>query len=85
MKPSKFCIDCQHMQPGRELFIIPVHLCGHPSLCDPVTRKALHRCHEVRADRRPCGPAAKLFRQIDNVDILRIVTPLAAQVRKHNA
>lgn len=72
-KPEhRFCADCVHHVETRVMFIVPDHLCGHPSVCHPVTRQALTRCDDMRHAKGKCGERAKLF---DAVDLVRMPEP----------
>ena len=60
-RQHRFCRDCVHHVETRVMFVVPDHLCGHPSVAHPVTRQPLLRCDDMRHAKGKCGERAKLF------------------------
>lgn len=60
-RQHRFCRDCVHHVETRVMFVVPDHLCGHPSVAHPVTRQPLLRCDDMRHAKGKCGERAKLY------------------------
>jgi hypothetical protein len=71
-RQHRFCRDCVHHVETRVMFVVPDHLCGHPSVAHPVTRQPLLRCDDMRHAKGKCGERAKLF---EAVDLIRMSEP----------